>query len=329
MLRDSAQCCNREHLGFQSQINGRRADCSVLFQFHPRHLFSKLFILIGSQQIIFQANGHLWCHKGSTRVLSMEEHILVLHHVHQHFLAHRLYWIDPKISLRSVLRYATPIPILWFSMENNLWAHISHRPLASGTFLPTCRRHQQRSDILRDPTWLERVGWCPSRKAKLPIICIVGIGMSIVPQILLAEQIGRAKACFMIAIVLQVILSVRSLCQLITRGSTRGFSSTLWFVLWPGREEAWLILTGFFGSRAPLLCSLSFIFECSIGPNSLVSLRLRSCYGVVLCSLLQSSFTVCVFGKLKEPNGQVGWPRCRKASKEFLGHAMYFGFGFS
>lgn len=71
----------------------------------------------------------------------------------------------------------------------------------------------------------------PLVKRNLPTIYTVGIGMSILPQILLAGQIGRAKACFMIAIVLQVVLSVGSLFQLITRGSTRGFSFTLWLVL--------------------------------------------------------------------------------------------------
>lgn len=73
--------------------------------------------------------------------------------------------------------------------------------------------------------------YAPLVKRNLGMIYVLGIGVAITGQIQIAKQLGRSKACFIIAICLQVVLSVGSLCQLLVRGSTRGFSFTLWFVL--------------------------------------------------------------------------------------------------
>lgn len=77
----------------------------------------------------------------------------------------------------------------------------------------------------------------PIVKRNLPIIYTVGIGTSVACYMGIVEQLGRSKACFMIAIILQAILSVGSLCQLLTRGSTRGYSFSLWFV----PPSSWLV----------------------------------------------------------------------------------------
>jgi paspaline synthase len=71
----------------------------------------------------------------------------------------------------------------------------------------------------------------PIVRRNLPIIYAVGIGTSVACFLGLAKQIGEAKACVMTGVILQATLSVGSLRQLLTRGSTRGFSFSLWFVL--------------------------------------------------------------------------------------------------
>ena len=139
----------------------------------------------------------------------------------------------------------------------------------------------------------------PIIKRRLPMIYAVGIGTSIACYVGIVNQIEEAKACFMIAIVLQAILSVGSLSQLLTRGSTRGYSFSLWFVhpsffgfLNIKSERGWwLKLAGFFVSPALLRWCLSFISECSIGMRNLDSWQLHSCYGVVIYFLDLICFT--------------------------------------
>lgn len=132
----------------------------------------------------------------------------------------------------------------------------------------------------------------PIVKRILPLIYAVGLGAPIACYVGIVKQIGEAKACFMIAIVLQAILSVGSLSVLLTRGSTRGYSFTLWFVLpfvtflyMKNERGLWLKLAGFSVSQDPSHWSLAFISECSTGMRHLDSWQLRLCYGVVPYSL--------------------------------------------
>ncbi|CAG8047801.1 unnamed protein product [Penicillium nalgiovense] len=109
----------------------------------------------------------------------------------------------------------------------------------------------------------------PIIKRGLPIIYAVGIGIPIACYVGIVKQVGEAKACFMIAIVLQAILSVGSLSQLLTRGSTRGYSITLWFfrftgslALVPGfylRQQHWNEAFGFLATPFMLWCCSIFL----------------------------------------------------------------------
>ncbi|CAG8887499.1 unnamed protein product [Penicillium nalgiovense] len=109
----------------------------------------------------------------------------------------------------------------------------------------------------------------PIIKRSLPIIYAVGIGIPIACYVGIVKQVGEAKACFMIAIVLQAILSVGSLSQLLTRGSTRGYSFTLWFfrftgslALVPGfylRQQHWNEAFGFLATPFMLWCCSIFL----------------------------------------------------------------------
>ncbi|CAG8907151.1 unnamed protein product [Penicillium egyptiacum] len=109
----------------------------------------------------------------------------------------------------------------------------------------------------------------PMVKRNLPMIYAAGIGTSLACYMGIAKQFGRTKACFMIAIILQAILSVGSLSQLLTRGSTRGFSFSLWFLRFTGslalvpefylRVQHWHEDFGFLASPLMLWCCYIFL----------------------------------------------------------------------
>ncbi|KAJ5845246.1 hypothetical protein N7534_008915 [Penicillium rubens] len=109
----------------------------------------------------------------------------------------------------------------------------------------------------------------PIVKRILPLIYAVGLGAPIACYVGIVKQIGEAKACFMIAIVLQAILSVGSLSVLLTRGSTRGYSFTLWFFRFTGslalvpsfylRVQHWNEAFGFLATPFMLWCCSIFL----------------------------------------------------------------------
>ena len=73
----------------------------------------------------------------------------------------------------------------------------------------------------------------PLVKCNLPILFLLGLGVAISGYMAIEKQLGSDIGGFVIAIALQVILSVGSLIQLLVRGTTRSASFTLWFVLPP------------------------------------------------------------------------------------------------
>ncbi|XRM39596.1 hypothetical protein ABZX51_002946 [Aspergillus tubingensis] len=74
----------------------------------------------------------------------------------------------------------------------------------------------------------------PMIQRNLPWIYIGGTLLAIVGHISLTKELGMVRACFQGAIVCQAILSVGYVCQLLVRGSTRGFSLNLWFFRFTG-----------------------------------------------------------------------------------------------
>ncbi|KAB8078883.1 hypothetical protein BDV29DRAFT_187564 [Aspergillus leporis] len=71
----------------------------------------------------------------------------------------------------------------------------------------------------------------PLVKHNLALFYLVGIMTSILGHVYIAEEIGPTMGCFLSAIACQAILSVGCLGQLLTRGSTRGFSFALCEIL--------------------------------------------------------------------------------------------------
>ncbi|KAJ5332658.1 uncharacterized protein N7506_006441 [Penicillium brevicompactum] len=68
-------------------------------------------------------------------------------------------------------------------------------------------------------------------------IFFVGITGFTTGHLALAAQLGPALAYSWGAVVCQLLLSVGGLCQLICRGSTRGASYTLWYVIFSIRSH--------------------------------------------------------------------------------------------
>lgn len=65
----------------------------------------------------------------------------------------------------------------------------------------------------------------------LPLFFVLGVSVFIAGHLALAAEIGPALAYSWGAVVCQLLLSTGGLCQLLCRGSSRGASYTLWYVV--------------------------------------------------------------------------------------------------
>ncbi|OJJ99235.1 hypothetical protein ASPACDRAFT_120412 [Aspergillus aculeatus ATCC 16872] len=110
----------------------------------------------------------------------------------------------------------------------------------------------------------------------LPWWYLAGIALAIAAHLALVAELGGMTACFANAIVCQAILSVGYLCQLLTRGSTRGFALNLWFFRFTGsltlvpefylRVKYWPEAFGFLGKPFMLWCCAIYLgFDLAYG----------------------------------------------------------------
>ncbi|KAE8391774.1 hypothetical protein BDV23DRAFT_182137 [Aspergillus alliaceus] len=109
----------------------------------------------------------------------------------------------------------------------------------------------------------------PFVQRHLPTYYIVGTLVALAGHLCATAELGPTKACFVNAIVLQVILSVGYLGMLFVRGSTRGFSMDLWFFRFTGslalipefylRVKYWPENFAFLGKPFMLWCCACFL----------------------------------------------------------------------
>ncbi|RAL01021.1 uncharacterized protein BO80DRAFT_68455 [Aspergillus ibericus CBS 121593] len=109
----------------------------------------------------------------------------------------------------------------------------------------------------------------PMIQRHLPWLYIGGVLLALAGHLTATAELGETRACFMNAIVCQVILSVGYVGQLLVRGHTRGFSLHLWFFRFTGsltlvpefylRIKYWPEVFGFLGQPFILWCCYMYL----------------------------------------------------------------------
>lgn len=68
----------------------------------------------------------------------------------------------------------------------------------------------------------------PLVKRNIPFIFLAGVAAFVIAQLALAATVGPGLAMNWVAALCYLLLTIGSLCQLMTRGSSRGVSYTMW-----------------------------------------------------------------------------------------------------
>jgi paspaline synthase len=156
----------------------------------------------------------------------------------------------------------------------------------------------------------------PLVKHNLALFYLVGITTSILGHVYIAEEIGPTMGCFLSAIACQAILSVGCLGQLLTRGSTRGFSFALWFVIRSfSMDMPWLMVRGFLRFTGSLTLVPEFYLRAKYWPEVFGWLGKQLCCGVPPFTSVLISSMVFASGIYDRVNYSFRWPKSRKGGE--------------